>query len=113
APAWRATRWRPLETSISDGRGQTTAGGKKQAGRAPTGDEKIFRPLLGVERHHHSPPPAAARVSPSSVTTARSSERSSAASTRRLTKSKAADWRSRGRGRSHAISSYARPVLRR
>src|SRR5262249_5763556 len=55
----------------------------------------------GIWRHHHSPPPAAARVSPSSVTTARSSERSSAASTRRLTKSKAADWRSRGRGRSH------------
>ena len=34
----------------------------------------------------------------------RSSERSSAASTRRLTKSYAADWRSRGRGRSIAIS---------
>src|SRR5262249_47920342 len=100
-----ATQWRPLEISVSDGRGQTTAEGKKQAGRSRNGDGKIFRPLLCAVRHHHSPPPAAARVSPSSVTTARSSERSSAANTRRLTKSKGADWRSRGRGRSHAISS--------
>ena len=38
-----------------------------------------------------------------------SSERSSATSTRRLTKSKAADWRSRGRGRSTSISSKMRP----
>src|SRR5271166_783227 len=70
----------------------------------------IFRLLSSVVRclsfcHHHIPPPAAARVSPSSVTATRSSERSSAASTRRLTKSKAADWRSRGRGRSQPISS--------
>ena len=42
---------------------------------------------------------------------ARSSERSSVASTRRLTKSKAADWRSRGRGKSTPISSKMRPGL--
>ena len=62
--------------------------------------------------YHHSSAPALALVWPSSVTAARSSERSRAASTRRLTKSNAADWRSRGRGRSLPISSNSRPGWR-
>src|SRR5262249_49861112 len=65
--------------------------------------------IAALPPHHQRPPPWVALTSPASVMTARSSERSSAESTRRLTKSKAADWRSRGRGRSQAISSYTRP----
>src|SRR5438034_2351111 len=68
----------------------------------PAEDRRQAREKSKLRRHHHKPPPAAARVSPSSTVGApRSRERSSAASTRRLTKSKAADCRSRGRGRSH------------
>src|SRR5215831_12373612 len=65
----------------------------------------VTRAELVVALYHHSAAPALVLVSPSSDAALRSSERSSAASTRRLAKSNAADWRSRGRGRSVVISS--------
>src|SRR5580658_7782109 len=59
--------------------------------------------------YHHIAAPASALVSPSGAVAGRSREPSSAASPRRLTKSNAADCRSRGRGTSTAMCSKIRP----
>src|SRR5579871_731418 len=65
--------------------------------------------IVQAANYHHSAAPVLVLASPSAGAAARLSERSSAASTRRLTKSKAADCRSRGRGRSTSMSSNTRP----